>query len=551
MKHIKNLSTKNFFYVSALIFSTLLAGSCTKKYDSINIDKNSIATLGSADLPFLFSQAESTAPGSYWNYQVAENLFSDQYCQYFGCEATYFPSDRLVIRQDWVGAAFNPMYTSVAPQLQSIFAATDSATSAENAMAQVWWVYTFQRVTDYWGPIPYFSIGTAGNSVPYDAQKDIYADFINRLAGAVAVLHKHEGENHYGSYDLVYGGDVNRWIKFANSLRLRIAIRISKVDPATAKSVGEAAVADGGGKWIMTTSAPITDPTAQTSGDDAFVQRSAKGGPDGNGLQSMSDWNEFRMSASMASVLNGYQDPRLPQYFLPALNTGLYSGVRNGLSVAQLGLAPNQAANNSHVGKRWSSTNIVDKNGNVLGDPNSIATAQNVMVTAESYFNRAEGALLGWNMGGTAKDLYNEGITNSLIQWNVTNTTVQNAYINSTNTPIAPGDGLNSPPMTNIPVLFNTSNNAIALEQIATQKWLALYPDGMEAWADFRRSHVLKLYPIVNSDNPDITNTSTQWIRRIPFLLSEQQTNAAAVTAAGSLLGGPDKVTTPLWWDKN
>jgi hypothetical protein len=62
---------------------------------------------------------------------------------------------------------------------------------------------------------------------------------------------------------------------------------------------------------------------------------------------------------------------------------------------------------------------------------------------------------------------------------------------------------------------------------------------------------VLKLYPVVHSDNPDITDPTTQWIRRIPFLLSEQQNNEAAVTAAVGLLGGPDKVTTPLWWDKN
>ena len=165
MKHIKRLSIKNLFYTLTLISGIAMVGSCTKKYDSINVDKNSIATLGAADLPFLFSQAQSTAPGSYWNYQVAENLFADQYCQYFGCEATYFGSDRLVINQGWVGAQFNPMYTTVMPQLQSIFESTDS-TSAEYAMANVWWVYTFQRVTDYWGPIPYFSAGIPGNTVP-------------------------------------------------------------------------------------------------------------------------------------------------------------------------------------------------------------------------------------------------------------------------------------------------------------------------------------------------------------------------------------------------
>lgn len=529
---------------AVLLGSIILFASCTKSYKDINVDKNSIVTLGPAQLPFLFSQALEAAPNSFYNYQIAQNLFADQYCQYFACEATYFPSDRLTIRQDWVGAQFNPMYTNVMPQLQSIFSATDS-TSPEYQMASVWWVYTFHRVTDYWGPIPYFSAGIVANTVPYDPQDKIYDDFFKRLTNAAAILKNHMGENHFGSYDLIYGGDVNRWIKFCNSLRLRLAIRISKVDPARAQSEAEAAVAGG----VMTASAAITDPTAMTAGDDAFVLRSAKSN-DGNGLQSMSDWNEFRMSATMASVLNGYQDPRLRQYFLPAKNTGIYSGLRNGLSVAQLTLTPNLAANNSHQGQRYSSANVVDNSGNILGSANSIATGQNVMTTAEVYFCRAEGALLGWNMGGTALSLYNAGITNSMIQWNITNTTAINDYINSTNTPVAPGDGLNSPAVSNVPIAFSNTP-AIQFQQIATQKWLSIYPDGVEAWADWRRSHVMKLYPIVNSDNPDIPDPTTQWIRRIPFLTSETQTNGAAVTAAVGLLGGPDKVTTPLWWDKN
>ncbi len=173
------------------------------------------------------------------------------------------------------------------------------------------------------------------------------------------------------------------------------------------------------------------------------------------------------------------------------------------------------------------------------------------MCAAEAYFLRAEGALNGWNMGGTAKDLYEAGIRASMHQWGYSDEAAITAYINSTATPVAPQDYLNSPPMTNIPVAFDATNEATQREQIATQKWLALFPDGMEAWADYRRNHLLKLYPVANSDNPDITNTTTQWIRRIPFLLSETQNNAKAVTDAVNLLGGPDKVTTPLWWDKN
>jgi len=172
------------------------------------------------------------------------------------------------------------------------------------------------------------------------------------------------------------------------------------------------------------------------------------------------------------------------------------------------------------------------------------------MCAAEAYFLRAEGALLGWNMGGTAKDMYNQGITYSLAQWGITdNTTVQN-YISSTNKPIAPGDYLHSPAMTDIPVLFGTTP-AVQLEQIATQKWLALFPDGEEAWADYRRSHVLKLYPVNHSDNPDLPDPKTQWIRRINYLVTEIQNNGKEVDKAIQLLGGPDKITTPLWWDKN
>jgi len=534
MKRIKFLSiTPGLFLVGMLA----LMVSCTKDFESINTNKNAVAVIGPAQLPFLLSQAQSAAPNSQWNYQVAQNLFADQYAQYFACEATYFGSDRLVINQNWVGAAFSPMYNTVVPQLQSIFTASDP-NSAEYQIASIWWVYTFHRVTDYWGPIPYFNAGKSGVSVAYDSQDKIYYDFFDRLNTAVTTLNNHTSETPYGSYDIVFGGDVGKWIKFANSLRLRLALRISNVDPARAKTEAEAAVAGG----VM-----LASPA-----DDALVQRSVKGS-DGNGLAIM-EWNEFRMSASMESVLKGYQDPRMAEYFMPSTVTGDYEGLRNGLTSAQLtdpgGL--NAAAYNSHHGKRWSPPDyIAGKAPNtVAGVGTYLETPQNVMCTAESYFNRAEGALKGWNMGGTAQALYNAGITNSFLQWGIS--ADPTAYINSTNVPIAPNDFLSSPPMTNIPILFGATQ-AIQEEQIATQKWIAMFPEGMEAWADYRRSKKVKLYPVANSDNSQITNTSTQWLRRIPFLTSEKQSNAAGVETGYTILGGKanDTEMTPLWWDKN
>lgn len=515
MKNVKSFLIK--YGSVALLGSIVLVMSCTNDFDEINTNKNSISALTAAELPFLFSKAQSSATHNVWGYQIAQNLFADQYAQYFACTATYFPSDRLVIRMDWVGAAFNPMYTDVVPQLQTIMEETDP-TSAEYQIASIWWVYTFHRVTDYWGPIPYFNAGKPGLGVPYDPQELIYDDFFTRLDEAVSVLEGKTGEVPFGSFDLIYGGDVNKWIKFANTLRLRLAMRISKVNPGKAQTQGEAAYASG----VMETSPD----------DDALVKRS-NNGQDWNGLSIM-DWNEFRMSASMESVLKGYEDPRMEVYFRPAANGG-YHGLRNGLSVAQLGepLSSNDA--NSNKGERWSSTT-------------GLETPSNVMCTAEAYFLRAEGALLGWNMGGDAETLYEEGIRQSMRQWGITDEAVITAYINSTNTPVAPEDLLNSPPMTDIPVLYDPAN---ALEQIATQKWLALFPEGMEAWADYRRSRALNLYPVANSDNPAITNTSEQWIRRIPFLLSEYQNNKDETEKAKALLNGPDEVTTPLWWDKN
>ncbi|MFT3947757.1 MAG: SusD/RagB family nutrient-binding outer membrane lipoprotein [Agriterribacter sp.] len=504
-------------FVSAAAFCIQ---ACTKDYKEINTDKTAVATVGDADLPFLFSGAIEAIP---WGNQVAENLFAAQYAQYFACNATYFPTDRYTMNSAWAQYNFDPMYTRVAPQLQVILEQKDPG-SAEAALANIWWVYAFHRVTDYWGPVPYFSIGQGGTAVPYDAQDKIYDDFFKRLAAATDILKDKTAETPFGKYDLIYNGNVSKWIKFANTLRLRFAVRISNIDPTRAKTEAEAAYAGG----VLTTS----------PGEDTYAPKNLL---DQNPISRMSDWNEFRMSATMESVLTGYDDPRKSKYFIPAKNTGQYDGLRNGLSESQLGDAMNKADANSHIGPRWTSP--------LYGGIEAyLSTPANVMCAAEAWFLRAEGALLGWDMGGTAKELYENGIKNSMLQWGITDETTINNYINSTAVPVAPSDYLNSPAVSNIPVKFG-ADVTMQKEQIATQKWLALFPDGMEAWADYRRGHYNKLYPVANSDNPDLTDPATQWIRRITFLESEKQSNGEEVEKAVDLLGGPDKITTALWWD--
>jgi len=532
MKKFKDYITKHGSI--ALLCSIVLVMSCTDKFEEYNTNKNKLSQLEPSQLPFLFSKAQSTATNNGWNYQIAQNLFHDQYCQYFSNTTTYFPSDRLVIRMDWIRAAWNPIYTEVVPQLQTILEKTDPS-SIEHALADVMWVYTFHRLTDTWGPVPYFNAGVAGVGVPYDAQDVIYDDLFKRLSAAITILEAHPGEQPFGNFDLIYYDPdkptvptSDRWKKFANTLRLRLAVRISGVDPGRAKTEGEAAAASG----TLTTS-PI---------DDALITRS-KNGDDFNGLSIM-DWNEFRMSSTMESVLKGYDDPRMPIYFLPAVTTGDYEGLRNGLTSADMAAPLNKADANSHHGARWSSTT-------------GLETPSNVMATAEADFLKAEGILLGWNMGGgTAQSHYEDGIRNSMLQWGITDNAVINAYIASANTPIPPGDAQNSPAVSSAPVAFGATV-ALQKEQITIQKWLALYPEGVEAWADIRRSRAFKLYPVKHSENSDLPDPadvnipSNNWIRRIPFINDEKLTNGAEVTRAVPLLNGPDNIATPLWWDVN
>lgn len=518
MKNLKTLIFKHYIFLG--FCAMVLVYSCTEDFDEINTNKNALSQLGKGELPFLFTKVQSVATNNGWNYQIAQNLFHDQYCQYFANTTTYFPSDRYVIRMDWIRAAWNPIYAEAVPQMQTLTSSYD-ANSAENAITQIMWAYTFHRLTDTWGPVPYFKAGVAGKGVPYDSQDKIYDDLFKKLAAAVTVLKGKTSEKPFGNFDIIYGGDVSKWIKFANTLRMRLAVRISKVDPARAKSEGEAAAASG----LLTVS----------PGDDALVTRTRKG-DDFNGLSIM-DWNEFRMSATMESVLVGYDDPRTPIYFLPSVKTGKYEGLRNGLTAAQMADPLNNYDNNSHHGARWSSSS-------------GLETPSNVMCTAEAWFLKAEANLLGWNVGGSAKSNYEEGIRQSMAQWGITDAAKVNAYIASTKTPIAPGDFLKSPPLHDAPVAF--ASDAVTQKlQISTQKWLALYPEGVEAWADVRRSG-FKLYPIGTSDNADIPDPSKNYVRRIPFINDEKTTNKEEVDKAVPLLGsGGDKVTTPLWWDKN
>ncbi|TDS17527.1 SusD/RagB family nutrient-binding outer membrane lipoprotein [Sphingobacterium paludis] len=505
------------------LLAALSLNACTKSFEGYNTDPNNLTEVGERERPFMFAKAQSSAAMNRSFYQTVQNLGPDLYAQYFALTTTSFTTDRYQLVPDWQRRFWTVVYVDTAPQLKSILDNVEP-NSGEGALANILWVYAFHRLTDQFGPVPYFAAAEPQQSIAYDAMDQIYDDFFLRLSAAVEALQAlPAGTRIYQGYELMYDGDIQNWIAFANSLRLRLALRISGIDAARARAEAEAAVAAG----VMLTNAQNASLLKSLNGNDT------------NGLSQVGAWNEFAMSSTIASYLKGYEDPRLAMYFQPSISTGTYNSLRNGVSAADLGNVRNQAAANSNIGQYW-----VQYNGNVPAG--MLVQRFHVMAAAESYFLRAEGALNGWNMGGDARQLYEEGIRTSMGQWGITDGDAIAAYLASGNTPVAPEDFHNSPAVGTTPIAWST-DAAVQRAQIGVQKWLAIFPDGMEAWAEFRRSGYPSMYNVLVSNNADLP--AGNFINRLPYPLTEQTNNLAELERGRALLGGTDNAATKLWWD--
>lgn len=530
---------KIFNIILGVAFTVLTFQACTEDFEALNTQPNAIiATNVDAGLlgqAYANAQARAMygAPGgSTAGFQTAQSLFADLYSQYFANTATNFDSDRHTQVGGWSNGAWTYFYGQAAPVIKFVEDySAENDLPIENALAKIWKVQGYHRITDYWGPIIYSQFGSGETSVPYDTQESIYRDFFVQLDEAVATLKAHPGGTAFVGHDQIYGGSADKWLMFANSLRLRLALRVKYADPALAKAEAEKAVAEG----VML-----------SNEDNAMITTTINSR---NPYWIITDWGEFRMSALMESILTGYEDPRVGIYFSPTVNyqnTGQgepYQGLRNGLPRADLDQA---ALNNAHSDMGTIFLNQ-GRGGSAAGEP------IRVMSSAEVYFLRAEGALEGWNMEGTAQELYNSGIEMSMKESRIGASDAEvAAYQSSMNMPAPVNDRWNTPPSSDIPVAYMTGGpKEKQLEQIITQKWISLYPDGWEAWAELRRTKYPVPYPRINSDNPDVPADET--MSRLIFVESEYSNNREAVEAAEQLPElaerGGNKNSTRVWWD--
>jgi hypothetical protein len=507
--------------VFTCLFYTCLFFGCTGDFEEINTNPRVLTELDASTIGNMYARCQYvgfvTQPGFPLS---SQHIFVNHYCQYFANTQNFFPFDRYVLLDRPLNITWNTFYLSLAGNLALVLEATDPTVNpgfeTNHALAQIWRVITYERMANYWGPIPYFQTSNKASEVSYDSEEEIYRSFFTTLDDALLILNANKGGNAFGAHDQIYRGDIDKWITFGNTLRLRIAMRISEVEPALAQAEAEKAVAAG----VMLSNA-----------DDAFFQVTPNSP---HGMPRMIPWNEFRMSAAMESVLKGYADPRLPHFFSPAVKGGAYRGLRNGYEAVDLGNNPTlQNDTLSRIGPQW----IPVSQENEL--------PWEIILSSEVYFLRAEGALKGWDMNGIAEDLYNSGIRMSMHRWGITDDAVITAYQQSTNIPISTHDAPD--PVSTIPVKFDSSDDAVALEQIATQKWLGLYPDGWEAFADLRRLDLPKMYPRMTSENIDVG--ADELMRRMQYVSREYELNAAAVEGGIGKLSGPDKGSTRLWWD--
>jgi len=466
------------------------------------------------------------------DYQVAQGLSADPFSGYIGLTGTWrngIHNGSYSFVSGWYDQMFTRAFSEVMPAWSRVrTVATQMGQPAVAALADIIKVEALHRVTDMYGPIPYINYGDGSIGTAYDRQQDVYSRFFVELDSAIAVLTPlaQAGETLLPDYDNIYEGDVASWVRFANTLRLRLALRIVYANESLARTEAEKSAANPIG---------FIETTAQRA---ALLHSRVTYFHPNYDMAYNFNAGEIRMSASMDSYMNGYSDPRRSAYFVAASADGGYHGVRLGVH----NMNPS----------RYAGTAISNLNVNTTTTPIVWMTA------AESHFLRAEAALRGWNMGKSAQTYYEDGIRASFSENDVSGA---DSYIaNATATPARyvdkTGGGNSMTARSSITIAWDDEADfETNLERIITQKWIAMYPDGCEGWAEFRRTGYPCLFPVVNNDSDGKIDTDIQ-VRRCPFPVSEYNTNSDAVNAAVTVLsgealeGGQDTGGTRVWWDR-
>lgn len=477
------------------------------------------------------TQADGTSVAN--RYQTAYNLAADCWSGYFGQNNNWGGPNNLnyFLKDGWVASSYTESYSTVVPLWQDLKGKTETQFPEVFALAQILKISAWHKATDMFGPIPYKEAGKGLITVPYDSQEEVYKAMFKELSDAIEVLTKYADNGNsklLPNADAVYAGDVHKWVVYANSLMLRLAMRVYYADAALSKQYALQAVNHPYG--VM-----------KSMDDEAKMERGASLEFKNNLDVLINQYNECRMGSSMLAYLGGYQDPRLPKYFNTSTVSqavtvgtyGKYSGVPTGHDVSS-----NDAFKDSSRPAITSTTPTY------------------WMRASEVYFLLAEAALHGFAVGGTAESLYEKGIEMSFEENGIASSEVAD-YMSSGLKPSAysfhltnPGVNVDVPAVTQATTEWSGTDEE-KLEKIMIQKWIALYPNGQEAWTEYRRTGYPKLHSVVtNYSNGEVDSEVGIRRMRFPTNKSTSAEDIANLESARKLLrGGLDKAGTRLWWD--
>ncbi|MEP6731943.1 MAG: SusD/RagB family nutrient-binding outer membrane lipoprotein [bacterium] len=497
-----------FTRLSVGVLGLAAISACKTDLTALNEDPNSpkLAPAGP-----LFTSATRSAIATFQNSANTlsmTELFAQQIAQ-----IQYIDEDRGHIRPANIDGMFNALYGGPLQDLQKLILVADSTKQPNaSAPAKVLESWIFQNMTDLWGDIPYTAAlkgGPGGDFQPkYDTQKDVYYGLLKTLTDAAVALKIQPTLNDpsLGNADPLYNGDNAQWIKFDNALRARLAMRMSKADPAKANAELTAAFAGG-----MFTS----------NSDNAKVLWPGDGIYDNPWASNFAGRDDHRMAKTFIDTLKALSDPRLPIFAQPTNDDPtVYAGMQNGLD-------------NTYTARFFNTTSrpgaIFYPGATVYGNFGSSAgkaLPSYILTFAEVSFIQAEAAerSLGGLTPAAAAGFYNAGVTASITQWGGSAADAA-AYLASPGVAYVPG--------------------ASGLKQIGLQKWIALFTQGTEAWSEWRRTG----NPASIVAGPRMYSDAQGVARRLLYPPAEQSNNGASLTAAIADQG-PDAISTRVWWDK-
>lgn len=512
-----------------LLLSTL--ASCTKSFEATNMNPYQITD---EMLKKDFNLVGSPFGGLLFNlfgHQIEEDLCHDAWMGHLHTPTPFVGNVNNTTYYIRWNSYWGRIYGDVmSPAKQVIQLAVDNDLPLFATWAKLIRILAVSKLTAYHGPVIYSNYGSLDNSILYDSESDLYNQFFTELDAIQTELGANTSYTGFKKFDPSYGGNITKWLKLSNSLRLRLAIRISKVAPALAKTQGEKAMSDPAGLI--------------ESNDDAFWV-SLLGSKIPMGVICF-EWDDTRMGAVMESFLGGLKDNRVSKYFSQTANAALYAdhpsfpykGIRNGAFL------------NAKI-DRVPFSKVAEDFNNI-----SVVTKRRSFTAAEVKFLKAEAGLRGWAGAGNPKTNYEDGVKLSFADWGAGSA---DAYLaDATSKPlnyVDPIDAKNNfTASSTITVAWNDAdNNELKLEKIITQKWINNFTNSLEAWVDFRRTGYPKIPHVAKNDSsPDWgVIPANEWIKRMPFVNAERISNAAAVADAVSKMGAgaKDDIATRLWWD--